>query len=48
MHIREELSLGGRPLSIETGKWAKQAHGAAIVRMGDTMVMVTAGLFDNQ
>jgi polyribonucleotide nucleotidyltransferase len=42
MHTREEISLGGRVLSIETGKWAKQAHGSAIVRMGDTMVMVTA------
>jgi polyribonucleotide nucleotidyltransferase len=42
MHTREEISLGGRALSIETGKWAKQAHGSAIVRMGDTIVMVTA------
>ncbi len=42
MHTREEVSLGGRSLSIETGKWAKQAHGSAIVRMGDTIVMVTA------
>ena len=25
MHTREELSLGGRTLSIETGKWARQA-----------------------
>jgi polyribonucleotide nucleotidyltransferase len=42
MHTREEISLGGRSLSLETGKWAKQAHGSVIVRMGDTMVMVTA------
>ena len=42
MHTREEVSLSGRSLSIETGKWAKQAHGAEIVGMGDKMVMVTA------
>jgi len=41
MH-NSEISLGGRPLTIETGKWAKQAHGSVIVRMGDTMVLVTA------
>jgi polyribonucleotide nucleotidyltransferase len=41
MHI-SEISFGGRSLTIETGKWAKQAHGSAVVRMGDTMVLVTA------
>ena len=29
-------------LSLETGKLAKQADGSVIVRMGDTMVLVTA------
>jgi polyribonucleotide nucleotidyltransferase len=29
-------------LSLETGKLAKQAHGAVIVRSGDTMVLVAA------
>jgi polyribonucleotide nucleotidyltransferase len=37
-----ELQLGDRVLSIETGKVAKQAHGAAVVRYGDTMVLVAA------
>jgi len=36
-----ELELGGRPLRIETGKIAKQAAGAAVVRYGDTVVLVT-------
>ena len=31
-----------RPLSFETGKLAKQADGSVIVRLGDTMVLVTA------
>jgi polyribonucleotide nucleotidyltransferase len=41
MHTRE-LHLGRKVLSIETGKLAKQADGAVIVRLGDTMVLVTA------
>jgi polyribonucleotide nucleotidyltransferase len=41
MH-RRELTLGRQTLSIETGKLAKQADGSAIVRYGDTMVLVTA------
>ena len=36
-----ELEIGGRPLRIETGKIAKQAAGAAVVRYGDTVVLVT-------
>ena len=39
---RREVALGGRTLSIETGKLAKQADGAVVVRSGDTMVLVTA------
>ena len=41
MHKRD-LSLGSHTLSIETGRLAKQADGAVVVRMGDTMVLVTA------
>jgi len=41
MH-NSEITFGGRSLTIETGKWAKQAHGSVVVRMGDTMVLVTA------
>ena len=32
----------GRVISMETGRLAKQAGGAVVVRMGDTMVMATA------
>ncbi len=41
MHKRD-LSLGTQSLSIETGRLAKQADGSVVVRMGDTMVLVTA------
>jgi polyribonucleotide nucleotidyltransferase len=37
-----ELEFSGRKLSIETGKMAKQANGAVVVRCGDTTVLVTA------
>jgi polyribonucleotide nucleotidyltransferase len=41
MH-RTELTVGGQTLSFETGKLAKQADGAVVIRLGDTMVLVTA------
>ena len=37
-----EIELGGRKLTIEQGKMAKQANGAILVRYGDTVVLVTA------
>jgi len=37
-----ECELGGRTLSIETGKLAGQADGSVTVRYGDTVVLVTA------
>jgi len=42
MEVSFEGSVGGRTLSIETGKMARQAGGAVMVRYGDTMVLVTA------
>ncbi|MEO0474584.1 MAG: polyribonucleotide nucleotidyltransferase [Planctomycetota bacterium] len=39
---RVELELGGRTLSIETGKIAKQADGAVFVQYGETVVLGTA------
>ena len=33
---------GGRVVTIETGKMAKQANGAVIVRSGESVVLVTA------
>lgn len=35
---KKEMTWGGRPLSIETGKIGRQADGSVIVRYGDTMV----------
>jgi polyribonucleotide nucleotidyltransferase len=37
-----ERPLGAQSLTIETGRLAKQAHGAVSVRYGDTVVLVTA------
>jgi polyribonucleotide nucleotidyltransferase len=40
--IQETIDLGdGRSISIETGVLAKQADGAVMVRMGDTMVLAS-------
>lgn len=36
------LEWGGRPLTITTGVVAQQANGSALVRYGDTVVLVTA------
>jgi polyribonucleotide nucleotidyltransferase len=41
----QEISVtlaGGKTLSFETGKIAKQAHGSCVVRMGDNVVLATA------
>ncbi|MDD4803353.1 MAG: polyribonucleotide nucleotidyltransferase [Syntrophomonas sp.] len=37
-----QTEIAGRPLVVEVGQVAKQANGAAIVRYGDTVVLVTA------
>jgi polyribonucleotide nucleotidyltransferase len=36
------LELGGRRLTLETGKMARQAHGAVVARYGDTVILSTA------
>ncbi len=36
------LEVGGRSLTLETGKMAKQANGSIVARYGDTIVLVTA------
>ena len=38
----QELRVGGRLLTLETGHMARQANGAVVVRYGDTVVLVTA------
>jgi polyribonucleotide nucleotidyltransferase len=41
-YFRKELDWGGRRLILETGKIARQADGAVLVRYGDTIVLCTA------
>ena len=36
-----KLTVGGREVTIETGKYAEQANGSCVVRCGETAVMVT-------
>src|SRR4051795_8737650 len=38
--VTVEKTIGGRTISIETGRLAKQASGAVVVRVGDTMSLV--------
>ena len=42
MTFKVEREIGSETLSIETGKLARQAHGAALVRYGDTVLLGTA------
>jgi polyribonucleotide nucleotidyltransferase len=41
MFNKVETEIGGKTISIETGKIAKQASGSVVIRSGDTMVLVT-------
>jgi polyribonucleotide nucleotidyltransferase len=41
-YLNESIKLGDKELTVETGKVAKQADGAVVVRYGDTMILVTA------
>src|ERR1700755_3710252 len=36
------VEIAGSEISVETGRMAKQASGAVVVRQGDTMVLATA------
>lgn len=40
--LRKSIEVGGRTLTLETGRMAKQAGGAVFVSYGDTMVLATA------
>src|SRR5215813_6097735 len=43
--MKQEITFnlsGGKTISFETGKLAKQAHGSAVVRMGENVVLATA------
>ncbi len=40
--VRESVMVNGKPLTFETGRLAKQAHGAVLVTYGESVVLVTA------
>ena len=42
MILTKEVEIGGRTITFETGKMAKQADGSVLVRHGDTVVLVSA------
>jgi polyribonucleotide nucleotidyltransferase len=42
MFEQVSLEVGGRKLTFETGRMARQAHGAVVARYGDTVVLATA------
>ncbi|MHB8870039.1 MAG: polyribonucleotide nucleotidyltransferase [Thermoleophilia bacterium] len=42
------IQIGDKTITLETGRLAKQADGAVLVRSGDTMVLVTAVVSKNE
>lgn len=41
MVFRKDIEIGGRKLTLETGKLAKQANGAVLVSYDDNIVLCT-------
>jgi polyribonucleotide nucleotidyltransferase len=41
-YFRKDIPWGGKTLTLETGKFARQADGAVMARLGDTIVLCTA------
>ncbi|MEM6326531.1 MAG: polyribonucleotide nucleotidyltransferase [Bacteroidota bacterium] len=44
--ITQQIEVGGKTLTIETGKLAKQADGSVVIRLGDTVILSTAVMMD--
>jgi polyribonucleotide nucleotidyltransferase len=42
MYLKQSIQVGGRELTLETGKIAKQANGAVVLTYGETIVLTTA------
>ncbi|MFQ5768765.1 MAG: hypothetical protein ACE5ID_12400, partial [Acidobacteriota bacterium] len=40
--IRKTIEIGGKPLSLEMGRVARQAEGSVLIQYGDTVVLTTA------
>src|SRR5256886_14779365 len=41
MYRKLEIEFAGRPLSLETGRLAKQSHGSVLAQYGETIVLAT-------
>ncbi len=39
--IKKSITIGGKEITVETGKMAKQADGSVVLQMGDTMLLAT-------
>ncbi len=48
MKIKLEAKVGGKTLSVETGKMAKQASGSALIKYGETHVLVSVVSSDHE
>lgn len=44
--IRKSIEIGGKKLTLETGRLAKQANGAVLISLEDTVVLCTAVMKD--
>ena len=42
MFLKQSINIGGREITIETGRVAKQADGAVLISQGETVILVTA------
>ena len=40
--VRESVIVNGKPMTFETGRLAKQAHGSILITYGDSVVLITA------
>ncbi|MGD0566649.1 MAG: hypothetical protein ABSA34_04870, partial [Candidatus Goldiibacteriota bacterium] len=40
-YTKESVEIAGKTITIETGRMAKQADGAVIVTLGETMIIAT-------
>ena len=40
--VKKEVDIGGKKISLETGKIARQADGAIVAQCGETVVLATA------
>ncbi|MBP6459507.1 MAG: polyribonucleotide nucleotidyltransferase, partial [Crocinitomicaceae bacterium] len=39
--VKKSITIGGKSISIETGKLAKQADGSVVLQMGETVMLAT-------